>query len=178
MSLAAGPPNLEEPPLLEIRDTGSRCNAARSVGPRRVVHDVGQYVLALMLVNGCSWIGVSPPPHTNVAIDKPACTESVGAPIVDTAAAAAYATLAVASLVGLGQHSSVDCPNPDDFCPDIDFSGAYVATAIVGGIGTALHTASAVYGYSTTARCRAARDKWELRAPQRSVEPEGIGGMR
>jgi hypothetical protein len=122
--------------------------------------------LVLATIGGCSWIGVTSPKKQNLgkATAKPECTESVSAPVVDTVAAAAYAAIAITGLVGLAEQDSNDCANSGEFCLDLDFSGLFITMAAIGGIGAAVHTGSAAYGYSSTSDCREAVQRWEARA--------------
>ena len=132
--------------------------------------------------HGCSWIFVAPAPQAPrelKELQEPDCTQSPALPVTDTVFAAAFGAIAVASLVGLAEQNANRCDSSDsqEFCIDLDFTGAFVTIAVLAGAGAGVHTASAVYGYGKTSECQQAREDWfrqQFEAQSRARDSEMI----
>jgi hypothetical protein len=102
--------------------------------------------MLVFATSACSFITLRRPPAAD--IERPAnveCTESVAAPVVDTAIALTYVALGMFVLAkgGTGCCSGPEC-----------FGGCPSGMAVGGLIGGAIFGASAVYGFTMTNRCR------------------------
>jgi hypothetical protein len=98
-----------------------------------------RYFSTLLLATGCSWIGMTSPPVSGGAI---ACEEHSAPPIVDGAAAVAFA--------GLGAFAIAGTSNADYHVPAVAF------VAIPSLVIATLYAASALHGVHVNGACRAA----------------------
>ena len=115
-------------------------------------------LLAGPLLGACSFVAVKPPPSGGYErIEDIDCTESVGAPVVDTIMAPTFAALAVGVFVAASDEGDLHQSEG----PDLG------AVATIGGVGLVAaavsNASSAVYGYITTAECRTEVARWESR---------------
>lgn len=102
-------------------------------------------IVAVMgaMLGGCSWLFVKPPPAVAYAPPRDVeCTESLIAPVVDTA-------LAVAS-VALGTFAIVDA------CDDCEYRDMSILIGATMAPPAVAFSLSASHGYASTAACREA----------------------
>jgi hypothetical protein len=110
--------------------------------------------------SGCSWLFVQPLPDRYERGDFSNCTTSVAAPVIDT----------LFTLTNVG--SSIYVAGQDN----VTNKGAAVTAGLLVG---ALWLSSAIYGYSHTSDCRAAKEEADDRpsphARPRAPPPPGAG---
>jgi hypothetical protein len=114
------------------------------------------FAVALGVVSGCSFILVKAPSMTSQQAQRPDCTTSYSAPIVDTVV---VGTAGLAVAWGAAQGGPA-LRGPNDF--------ANLAPNIALWTGLATMAVSAVYGYVEVHRCRAV---WSTPAMPPPVPP-------
>jgi hypothetical protein len=115
------------------------CYSVRPVTPRDGREWIALSALVLSLTSGCSWLFVQPLPESYDRRDYPVCTSSRTGPVLDTL----FALTNTASAIYVAGENNVTNKN----------------AAVTLGLGVAaLWTASAVYGYSHTSECDAAKE--------------------